>query len=63
MLKQEPVISKQRLDTLLAQAMQERIPASLRTLWNSPSPYAAGQLFGEAIVSFLLRPASFQRGI
>ena len=46
-----------------AAAMLQRIPASLHSLWLSASPFAKGQLYGEAIVSFLLRPASFQRGI
>ena len=62
-LEKEPVVSKQRLDQVLAAAMLQRIPASLHSLWLSASPFAKGQLYGEAIVSFLLRPASFQRGI
>lgn len=62
-LEQKPVVSKQKLDQVLAAAMLQRIPSSLQSLWLSASPFASGQLFGEAIVSFLLRPASFQRGI
>lgn len=62
-LKQEPVVSKQRLDQVLAAAMYARIPSVLQPLWQAASPFAKGQLYGEAIVSFLLRPASFQRGI
>lgn len=62
-LDHEVIVSKKGLDQRLASQMEPWIPKALIPLWRSPSPYGANQLFQEAIVSFLLQPASFQRGI
>lgn len=61
-LEKEPVVSKQRLDQVLAAAMLQRIPASLHSLWLSASPFAKGQLYGEAIVSFFAAAGFLSKG-
>ena len=55
-LEKEPVVSKQRLDQVLAAAMLQRIPASLHSLWLSASPFAAAVWRGDC---FLFAAAGF----
>ena len=56
------LVSKETLDQVLAKMVVEQLPADLCTLWQAPSMYdqAHKQTVGEAVVSFMLRPCSFQ---
>lgn len=55
------IISKTALDQTLAEWMLPLLPQEKRALWNCPSMYGNPdkQTVGGAVVSFLLRPASF----
>ncbi len=52
------IANKQRLDEELAAWIEPRLTPAQQPLWRSPSPFGPGQLLGEAIVSFCLRPAA-----
>lgn len=56
------IISKTTLDQTLANWMLPLLPAEKRALWNQPSMYGSPdkQTVGGAVVSFLLRPCSFE---
>lgn len=56
------ITSKSALDQTLAGWMAPLLPDEKRTLWNQPSMYGSPdkQTVGGAVVSFLLRPCSFQ---
>ena len=53
--------SKESLDQTLAEWMLPFLPAEKKKLWNQPSMYGRPdrQTVGGAVVSFMLRPASF----
>lgn len=56
------IVSKTSLDQTLAEWMLPLLPPGKRELWNHPSMYGSPdkQTVGGAVVSFLLRPCSFQ---
>lgn len=60
-LDREVVVSKASLDQILADDIRPLLPEAKRPVWDQPSPYDASgrQTLGQAVVSFLLRPASF----
>ncbi len=55
------IISKSTLDQALAEWMLPLLPVEKRELWNKPSMYGRPdkQTIGGAVVSFMLRPCSF----
>lgn len=54
------ITGKGQLDAAIAEAVAADLPAAKQAAWQQPSPYGAKQTLGEAAVSFMLRPASFQ---
>jgi hypothetical protein len=54
------ITGKGQLDAAIAEAVAADLPAAKQATWQQPSPYGAKQTLGEAAVSFMLRPASFQ---
>lgn len=56
------VTSKEALDQVLADLVCETLSPQQRALWNAPSMYGRPdrQTVGGAVVSFLLRPCSFE---
>lgn len=61
MLDNHMVVSKCALDQTIAQWMTPFLPAGRQELWSQPSMYGSPdrQTVGGAVVSFMLRPASF----
>lgn len=55
-LADKTITGKGQLDAAIAEAVAADLPAA----WQQSSPYGAKQTLGEAAVSFMLRPASFQ---
>lgn len=60
-LDETVILSKTSLDQTVADRMLPLLPAAKQDLWNHPSMYGSPdkQTVGGAVVSFLLRPASF----
>lgn len=50
--------NKSKLDQKLAQHILSGLPAGQQKIWQGPSPFAANQFLGEALVSFALRPVA-----
>ncbi|MEE6716664.1 winged helix DNA-binding domain-containing protein [Schleiferilactobacillus harbinensis] len=59
-LADKTITGKGQLDATIAEAVAADLPAAKQAAWQQPSPYGAKQTLGEAAVSFMLRPASFQ---
>ncbi|MFT8337418.1 winged helix DNA-binding domain-containing protein [Schleiferilactobacillus harbinensis] len=59
-LADKTITGKGQLDAAIADAVAADLPAAKQAAWQQPSPYGAKQTLGEAAVSFMLRPASFQ---
>ncbi len=61
-LRTHTVTSKEALDQVLADLVCETLSPQQRALWNAPSMYGRPdrQTVGGAVVSFLLRPCSFE---
>lgn len=61
-LDSETVRSKESLDQRLADAARDSLPPDKRPLWDAPTMYGRPdrQTVGGAVVSFLLRPCSFE---
>lgn len=59
-LADKTITGKGQLDAAIAEAVAADLPAAKQAAWQQPSPYGAKQTLGEAAVSFMLRPASFQ---
>lgn len=59
-LADKTITGKGQLDAAIAEAAAADLPAAKQAAWQQPSPYGAKQTLGEAAVSFMLRPASFQ---
>lgn len=57
-LQQQTIVSKARLDQLLAALITPELPATIKAKWLSASPYSNQQTLGAAVVSFLLRPCA-----
>lgn len=62
LLNDKKIKSKSDLDQTIAEWMLPLLPIEKRDLWNSPSMYGEPdkQTVGGAVVSFLLRPCSFE---
>lgn len=59
-LADKTITGKGQLDAAIADAVAADLPAAKQAAWQQPSLYGAKQTLGEAAVSFMLRPASFQ---
>lgn len=59
-LADKTITGKGQLDAAIAEAVAADLPAAKQAAWQQPSPYGAKQTLGEAAVSFMLRPTSFQ---
>lgn len=59
-LADKTITGKGQLDAAIAEAVAADLPAAKQAAWQQSSPYGAKQTLGEAAVSFMLRPASFQ---
>lgn len=60
-LDKKKIVGKPSLDHILAEEVSEALDSEKKELWYSPSFFAPGQTMGEAAVSFLLRPCSFEK--
>jgi hypothetical protein len=62
LLNDKTIESKRDIDQTIAEWMLPLLPIKKQDLWNSPSIYGAPdkQTVGGAVVSFLLRPCSFE---
>lgn len=60
-LDDHTVRSKETLDSVLAEIIQDKLPEEKQNLWSAPSMYGNPdkQTVGGAVVSFMLRPCSF----
>lgn len=61
-LDKRVITSKRELDASLAKHLRDRLLPEQRHVWDAPSPFAEGQLLGEALSSFALRPLAL-RGV
>jgi len=61
-LDNHTIQSKEALDKTLAEIVCEHLPEEKQKLWRAPSMYGNPKkhIVGEAVVSFLLRPCSFE---
>lgn len=61
-LDKHTIVSKEKLDSTLAELITPQLPAEKQQLWQAPSMYdqSGRQTVGGAVVSFLLRPCAWQ---
>lgn len=61
-LDEQTIISKEQLDSALAELITAKLPADKQALWQAPSMYdkSGRQTVGGAVVSFMLRPCAWQ---